>query len=153
MAKVISMEDIKILREKTNAGVMDAKKALEESDGNMAKAEEWIRQKGMQRAEKKADRETKAGVIASYVHMGKIGVLVELNCETDFVAKTDAFVNLGKELAMQVSSMNPESVDELMAQVYIRDGAKTIAELVKETAGKVGENVTVKRLARFELGA
>lgn len=153
MAKVISMEDIKILREKTNAGVMDAKKALEESDGNMAKAEEWIRQKGMQRAEKKADRETKAGMIASYVHMGKIGVLVELNCETDFVAKTDAFVNLGKELAMQVSSMSPESVDELMSQVYIRDGAKTIAELVKETAGKVGENVTVKRLARFELGA
>lgn len=153
MAKVISMEDIKILREKTNAGVMDAKKALEESDGNMAKAEEWIRQKGMQRAEKKADRETKAGIVASYVHMGKIGVLVELNCETDFVAKTDAFVNLGKELAMQVSSMNPESVDELLSQVYIRDGAKTIAELVKETAGKVGENVTVKRIARFELGA
>jgi len=153
MAKVISMEDIKILREKTNAGVMDAKKALEESDGNMAKAEEWIRQKGMQRAEKKADRETKAGIVASYVHMGKIGVLVELNCETDFVAKTDAFVNLGKELAMQVSSMNPESVDELLSQVYIRDGAKTIAELVKETAGKVGENVSVKRIARFELGA
>lgn len=153
MPKVISMEDIKTLREKTNAGIMDAKKALEESNGDMEKAEEWIRQKGMQRAEKKADRETKAGIIASYVHMGKIGVLVELNCETDFVAKTDAFVNLGKEIAMQVSSMNPESVDELLAQAYIREASKTIAEVVKETAGKVGENVTVKRIVRFELGA
>lgn len=156
MPKVMSsvlMDDIKTLREKTSAGIMDAKKALEESDGDMAKAEGLILKRGIMRAEKKADREAKQGVIATYTHMGgKIAVLVELNCETDFVAKTDEFVALGRELAMQVASMNPATVAELLDQVYIRDAKLTVRELVKIAAGKVGENIVVTRFARFALG-
>lgn len=153
MAYTMSMNDIKQLREETGAGVMDAKKALEESNGDMKKAQAWIREKGIQRAEKKADRETKQGIIASYVHMGgKVAALVELNCETDFVAKTDDFMNLGRELGMQVASMNPQSVKELMEQPYIRDPKQTIAEYVKSVGGKVGENVVVTRFSRFAVG-
>lgn len=155
MAKVVAIttETIKQLREKTNAGIMDAKRALEESKGDMEKAEEWLRQKGMQRAEKKADREAKQGVIAVYVHQGSQVVgIVELNCETDFVARTDDFVKLGKEIAMQVASMKPENVEQLLEQPYIRDAKKTIRELVKETAGTLGENVVVARFTRMAVG-
>lgn len=153
MPKVISMDLIKQLREKTNAGVMDAKRALEESKGDMKKAEDWIREKGIQRAEKKADREAKQGVIASYVHQGaQVVALVELNCETDFVARTDKFVALGKEIAMQVASMKPTTVDELMAQAYIRDAKLTIKDLVKSTAGIVGENIVIARFTRMAVG-
>jgi elongation factor Ts len=153
MPKVISMDLIKKLREKTNAGVMDAKRALEESKGDMKKAEDWIREKGIQRAEKKADREAKQGVIASYVHQGaQVVALVELNCETDFVARTDKFIALGKEIAMQVASMKPASVDELMAQPYIRDAKLTIKDLVKSTAGIVGENIVIARFTRMAVG-
>jgi elongation factor Ts len=149
----VSMKLIKQLREKTNAGVMDAKKALTESKGDMAKAEEWIRQKGMQRAEKKADREAKQGVIGSYVHHGsQVVALVELNCETDFVARTDAFINLSKEIAMQVASMKPKDVKELMDQPYIRDAKRSIKELVKEIAGTVGENIVISRFVRMAVG-
>ncbi len=153
MAYQSSMKDIKALREQTGAGVMDAKKALEESNGDMKKAAAWIMEKGIQRAEKKADREAKQGIIASYVHMGgKIAALVELNCETDFVARTDDFINLGRELGMQVASMNPESVEELMNQPYIRDAKMLIKDFVKSTAGKLGENVVVTRIVRFQVG-
>ncbi len=153
MPKVISMDLIKQLREKTNAGVMDAKRALEESKGDMKKAEDWIREKGIQRAEKKADREAKQGVIASYVHQGaQVVALVELNCETDFVARTDKFIALGKEIAMQVASMKPATVDELMAQAYIRDAKLTIKDLVKSTAGTVGENIVIARFTRMAVG-
>ncbi len=153
MSKVISMDDIKALREKTSAGIMDAKKALEESNGDMKKAEEWIRAKGIIRAEKKADRETKQGIVSTYSHLGgKISTMVEINCETDFVAKTDDFVKLGHELAMQVASMNPSSVDELMTQPYIRDPKMTVRDLIKTTAGTVGENIVVTRFARFAVG-
>lgn len=153
MPKVISMDLIKQLREKTNAGVMDAKRALEESKGDMKKAEDWIREKGIQRAEKKADREAKQGVIASYVHQGaQVVALVELNCETDFVARTDKFIALGKEIAMQVASMKPATVDELMGQAYIRDAKLTIKDLVKSTAGTVGENIVIARFTRMAVG-
>lgn len=152
-AKVISMDLIKKLRDKTNAGVMDAKRALEECDCDMARAEDWIRAKGIQRAEKKADREAKQGLIASYVHQGsQVVALVELNCETDFVARTDAFMKLGKELAMQVASMKPATVDELLTQPYIRDAKLTIHDLVKSTAGTVGENIVVTRFTRMAVG-
>jgi len=153
MPKVISMDLIKELREKTNAGVMDAKRALEESNGDMKKAEDWIREKGIQRAEKKADREAKQGVIASYVHQGaQVVALVELNCETDFVARTDKFIALGKEVAMQVASMKPANVEELMTQAYIRDAKLTIKDLVKSTAGTVGENIVIARFTRMAVG-
>lgn len=146
------MEKIKQLREKTGAGVMDAKKALENANGDMAKAEEIIRQKGLAKAASKGEREVKSGVVYSYSHQNRIGVLVELNCETDFVAKNEEFVNLAKEIAMQIASMNPESVEELLGQEYIRDGSQKIEDLVKALIGKIGENMQIRRFVRFELG-
>lgn len=148
----VTMELIKQLREITGAGVMDAKKALEESQGDMKKAQEWIAAKGMQRAEKKSDRETAQGVIGVYIHHnGKSGAMVKLLCETDFVARTDDFKNLAKELAMQVVSMEPESVEALLSQEYVRDPKLTIEQLVKQTAAKVGENVQVGEIERLEV--
>lgn len=146
------MEKIKQLREKTGAGVMDAKKALEQSKGDLAAAEELIRQKGLAKAAAKGDREVKAGLIFSYNHQNRIGVLLELNCETDFVARNVEFVTLAKEIAMQIASMNPESVEDLLAQEYIRDGSKKIEDLIKALIGKIGENMQVRRFIRFELG-
>lgn len=146
------MDTIKQLREKTGAGVMDAKKALEESNGDMDKATEWVRQRGLAKAAKKADRDAKEGVIASYVHMNKVAALVELSCETDFVARNEEFQHLGREVAMQVASMSPENVKELMAMQYNRDPKKTIEELVKELSGKIGEKMEVKRFVRYQVG-
>ncbi len=148
----IDINLIKQLREETGAGIADCRIALEESDGDMAEAKEVLLKKGMERADKKADRETKAGLIYSYIHNGRVGAMVEVGCETDFVAKTDDFVNLCKEVAMQVASMNPENVEELLKQAYIRDTKKTMEDLVKETIGKLGENIQVRRMVRFELG-
>lgn len=148
----LNMDQIKKLREETGAGVMDVKRALEESQGDVEKAKQWIREHAIKTAEKKADRETTEGFIGSYVHMtGKVGAMVALACETDFVARTEDFKNLGRELAMQIASMSPENVEELLKQTYIRDPKKTISELVKETAGKLGENVAVKEFARLQL--
>lgn len=148
----VTMELIKQLREKTGAGVMDAKKALEESQGDMKKAEAWIAAKGIQRAEKKADRETAQGMIGVYIHhTGKSGAIVKLLCETDFVARTDDFKQLAKELAMQVVSMEPESVDALLKQEYVRDAKLTIEQLVKQVAGKLGENVKVEAFERLAI--
>lgn len=148
----ISMDLIKQLREQTGAGIMDAKKALEESNGDMSKAVEWVRQRGLAKAAKKADRDAHEGIIANYVHMNKVAAMVELNCETDFVARNEEFLNLGRELAMQVASMAPESVDELMKQQYNRDPKKTMEELVKELSGKIGEKMEVKRFIRYQVG-
>jgi elongation factor Ts len=148
----ISMDQIKQLREKTGAGVMDAKKALEESDGDMTKAVEWVRLRGLAKAAKKADRDAKEGIIASYVHMNKVASMVELNCETDYVARNDEFQHLGKEIAMQVASMAPENVEELLKQQYNRDPKRTIEELVKELSGKIGEKMEVKRFVRYQVG-
>lgn len=148
----VSMSEIKALREKTGAGVMDAKKALEESGGDMKKAIEWIQKKGLAKAESKADRETGQGVVMAYVHHdSKSGALVKLLCETDFVAKTEDFKTLARELAMQVTSMQPETVDEFLLQPYIRDPKITIGELIKQTAGKVGENVRLDAFFRLSL--
>jgi len=147
------MDEIKKLREKTGAGVMNAKKALEESKGDLKKAEEWIAKKGIVKAAKKADRETKEGLIYSYIHHdGKSGAMVELSCETDFVARNSEFRNLAKELAMQVTSMNPKNVEEFLKQEYIRDAKKKVGEVIKETIGKIGENIQLVRFVRYELG-
>lgn len=142
---------IKQLRDKTGAGVADCREALEESKGDLKKAEEFLKKKGFEKAAKKADRETKAGLIDSYIHAGKVGVLVELLCETDFVARTDEFKNLAHELCLQVASMNPKDGKVLLKQEYVRDPAKTIADFVKETIVKLGENITVGRISRLEL--
>jgi len=147
------MDKIKKLRDKTGAGVMDVKKALEEVKGDMKKAEVIIREKGLAKAKKKSDRDVKSGLVYSYVHQtGKVGAMVEIACETDFVAKNDQFVNLCKEVAMQVASMNPKNVKELEAQSYIRDSGKKVGELVKELVGKTGENMRIVRFTRYELG-
>jgi len=148
----ISMSDIKTLREKTGAGVLDVKKALEESNGDMAKAEKWVQEKGLARAEKKADRETKEGYIASYVHTnGKIAALVEILCETDFVARNEEFRAMAQEVAMQVASMQPETIDELLAQDCIRRDS-TVGDMVKGLSGKIGEKFVVNRMVRYEVG-
>jgi len=150
----ISMAEIKKLREKTGAGVMDAKKALEESNGDMKKAEAWVKEKGMARAEKKSDRETKEGYIASYVHTtGKVAALVEIQCETDFVARNEEFRSMAQNVAMQVASMNPETVEELLAQDFIKDGSQTIDQLVKTLSGKIGERFVVSKFVRYQVGA
>ena len=149
----ITTEQIKKLRAKTKAGVMDCRRALEESGGDMKKAEEWLRKKGIESASKRAGRETKQGLIEVYTHNDdKIIGIVELLCETDFVARTDEFKQLAHELAMQVAAMNPKNVKELLKQPWIRDEKKTINSLVKEAISKTGENIVVKRIARFELG-
>jgi elongation factor Ts len=131
----ISTTAVKELREKTGAGVMECRNALVKADGDMEKAQEILRQKGIEKAEKKKDRETKEGKIESYIHMGKIGVLLELNCETDFVAKTDEFSNLAKELALQIAAQAPTHISrdripddvvakqkELMKQLALDEG-------------------------------
>src|SRR5688572_5549713 len=140
----ISLDHIKQLREETGAGIMDVRKALTESKGDMAKAKAWIKQKGLTRAAEKSERETEAGYVFAYVHFnGRVGALVKLACETDFVAKTEDFQNLGREIAMQVASMKPATTAELLQQDYLRDSSQTIEELVKGVSGKTGENVQV----------
>lgn len=148
----IDLNKLKKLREETGAGIMDVRRALESSDGDEAKAREWLRENAIKTADKKSDRETKEGYVASYIHTtGKVAGLVALTCETDFVAKTEDFRNLGRELAMQVASMDPQNVEELLAQPYIRDPKSSIQDLVKQTAGKVGENVVIKEITRMSI--
>ncbi len=148
----VSVQDIKKLREQTGAGIADCKVALKESGGDLNKAKEWLRQKGFDRAASKGERETKSGMVDVYSHSGKVGVLVELLCETDFVARTEDFKNLAHELALQIASMHPSSVEDLLSQEYIRDNSQTIDQLIKSTIGKLGENIQVGRFERIALG-
>jgi elongation factor Ts len=149
----MDVEKIKQLREETGAGVMDAKNALQETGGDIAKAKQFLMEKGMARAEKRSDRETSNGLIYTYVHgEGQIGVLMEINCETSFVAKTDEFRTLAHEIALQIASMSPETPEELVQQPYIRDSKTTIDEMIKAVVAKTGENITVSRFARYQLG-
>jgi elongation factor Ts len=148
----IDLKAIKKLRDATSASIADVRRALDEAEGDEKKALEWLKKRASEIAAKKADRETGEGLIEAYIHGGgKVGVLVEILCETDFVAKTDEFKNMAREIAMQVAAMNPETVDDLMKQDYIRDGSQTIESLVKGVIGKLGENITVKRFTRFEI--
>lgn len=149
---MISIDLIKKLREDTGVGVMDARRALEESGGDMKTAREWLSTHAVSQAAKKADRSTGEGIISSYIHQnGKIGVLVKLGCETDFVARTPDFQQLGKELAMQIASMNPKNVNELLSQEWIKDASKTVKQLVDEQVAKVGENIKVLGFSRMTL--
>lgn len=167
------------LRAETGAGVMDCKRALEEAGGDMEKARDILRQRGLASAAKRAQRETLQGVVESYIHAGgRIGALVELSSETDFVARNADFRQLAKDIAMQIAAMAPVVVSEsdltpeakaelvkehggeqqaleaavLMRQPYIRDGSKTVGDLVTALAAATGENVRVRRFARFQLG-
>lgn len=149
----ITVDEIKKLRDKTGAGVADCRQALEETKGDLKKAGEILKKKGFEIAAKRGDRATNQGLVETYVHAnGKIGAMVEINCETDFVARTDVFKNLVHEVAMQVAAMGPESVEELLKQEYIRDARAKIEDLVRDTIAKTGENIQVKRISRFELG-
>ena len=194
----ITADIVKKLRDKTGAPMMDCKKALQETSGDEEKAIDYLRKKGSKVAEKRADRAANQGAIESYIHAGsKIGVLVELNCETDFVAKTDAFKNLAKDIAMQIAAMNPkyvrreevpqEAIDReldiyktqaktegkpdhilqkiaegkldkffsevcLIEQSCIKEPSKSIKDIITEEIGKIGENISVKRFVRFQLG-
>ncbi len=149
----MDVQKIKQLREKTGAGIADCNKALKETGGDLTKAEEYLKKQGFEKAAKKSDRETGDGLISSYIHAGgKVGAMVEIACETDFVARTDEFQALTREVAMQVAAMKPKDVTELMEQVYIRDSSKKIEVLVKETIAKLGENIKVIRFTRLALG-
>lgn len=193
----ISATMVKELREKTGAGIMDCKEALRETEGDVEQAAGWLRQKGISKADKKAARETNEGQVGSYIHMGgRVGVLVEINCETDFVAKTEEFGGMVNDVAMQIAAMNPRYVSReevpqsvidaelagyraaaieegkpeniadkiaqgkvdkyfqsqcLLEQPFIKDDSKTIESLLKETIARTGENMRIKRFARFDL--
>ncbi|MHB8648173.1 MAG: translation elongation factor Ts [Thermomicrobiales bacterium] len=175
----VTMDQIKQLREKTGAGIMDCKRALEAANGDLDAAEVILRKQGMASAAKKAGRAANQGLIFQYIHGGRIGCLLELNCETDFVARTDDFQQLGRDIAQHIIGMMPqyiradevpadlrererrihdgsdEEVDRklvLMAQPFVRDPKKTIGEMVHEAIGKLGENIVVRRFTRYELG-
>lgn len=148
----MDIELIKKLREQTGAAVADCRQALKESGGDMEKAKELLKKKGLDKAAAKLEREVKAGVVDVYSHAGKVGVMVELLCETDFVARTDDFKNLAHELALQIASMNPASLEELLKQEYIRDQSMTVEQLIKSVVAKVGENIQVGRFERVALG-
>ncbi len=194
----ISIELVKDLRQRTGAGIVDCKAALQESKGNMEGAIEYLRKKGLATAAKKAGRIATEGLIASYIHAGgKIGVLVEINCETDFVAKTEEFQNFVKNMAMHIAAANPQFIRRedvpshvlekereiyrtqalesgkpekvidkivegklerfysetcLLEQTYIRDSDLTVKEVLDGMIGKLGENIAIRRFARFQLG-
>ncbi len=164
----VSVDQIKALRARTSVGIMDCKRALEESGGDLDKAEDILKAAGLAAAVKRASRETREGLVEAYIHPGaRLGAIVELGCETDFVARTEEFRKLAHDLAMQVAAMAPQYIrdedlddDEtrppeevcLLKQTFIKDPSRRVEELVQETIGKVGENIRVNRFSRFALG-
>jgi len=148
----IDLKTLKKLRDETAASIADCRVALDESGGDYKKALAWLKKRSIEKADKKSGRATGEGTIEAYIHQGgKVGVILSLLCETDFVAKTDEFKRLAKELAMQVAAMNPANVEALLKQDNIRDSSITIDQLVKSAIGKLGENITVKDFKRFEI--
>ncbi len=147
----VSAEAVQKLREATGAGVMDCRKALLEANGDFEVAKKILQEKGQMKVEKRAGRETGAGLIHSYVHNDRIGVLVDLRAETDFVVRSEPFQKLAHELAMHISAAAPKDVVELLAQPYIRDESKTVKDLINEVIAKVGENVSVNQFYRAEV--
>lgn len=201
MSNKISSDVVKELRDQTCAGIMECRNALLKTNGDMEKAKEILRQKGAEKADKKKDRATNAGRVEAYIHMDKIGSIVELNCETDFVAKNEKFQRLAKDIAMQVAAMSPKYVDReniplhlvekqrdvikalvldenkdskkpaevlekiaagklekyfqsvcLVEQNFIKEPGKTVADIIKDTVGTLGENISVRRFVRVALG-
>jgi elongation factor Ts len=151
--KKITADQIRKLRDLTGAPVMRAKKVLEELNGDEKKAEEILKKEGFEKAAKREGRETSQGLVKAYTHhSGKIVSVVEVLCETDFVARNELFQELCQALAMQVASMDPKNIKELEGQDYIKDPSKKISDLVKEVIAKTGENVKIGRIFRMELG-
>ena len=164
----ISVEMIKELRDQCGAGIMDCRNALLEVEGDIERALQILKEKGLLKAEKRADRVTAQGLIEAYIHTGgRIGAMIEVNCETDFVARTDEFKELAHDLAMQVAALSPQYISEeelpkeagvepqvacLLQQPFIRDPARTVRDVIVEVIARVGENIRVSRFSRFELG-
>ena len=149
----INLQDIKKLREETSASIMDVKKALEESGSDFGEAKKLLVEKGKARAAKKsAERTVKDGLVESYIHTtGKVGSLILLSCETDFVAKTDEFKKLAYEISMQAASQDYGSVDELLNDEYIRDPSKKVSDLKNETVAKLAEKIVLSKVIRFSI--
>jgi len=146
------IEQVKKLREELGLGIMEIKAALEEAEGDEKKAKEILKKKGFEKAEKRAEKEVHQGRVATYTHQtGKIGSIVELLCETGFVARGEDFMKLARELCLQVAAMEPKDAKELLKQDYIKDPSRKVDELVKELIAKVGENIKVGRIARIEI--
>ena len=164
----VSPAAVKELRELTGAGMLDCKRSLEEAGGDFDKAKDILRKKGIALAAKKAERATAEGLVQTYLHHdGRLGALVEINCETDFVARTEDFSKLAQDIALQVAATNPTYLASddipqgtegdakqlcLLLQPFVRDESMTVADMVKETIRKTGENIRIRRFARFELG-
>lgn len=149
---MVKIEDLKKIREMTGVSIDAIKKALEEADGKIEIALKFLKERGAAVAAQKSERQTGEGLIFSYIHgSGKIGVMVKLFCETDFVARNDEFKNLGHELTLHIAAASPASVEELLAQPYVRDEDITIDALVKDHIGKLGENIRVGEFCRFEI--
>jgi elongation factor Ts len=147
-----TIEEIKALRDETGLSIMQCQKALEEAGGDKAKALELLRAQGVAMAAKKSDRNLGAGIVSSYIHAsGTVGVLLELLCETDFVAKNPEFKSLAYDIAMHVAAMNPQSPEELMEQAFIKDSSRTIADLVNGAVQKFGERTEVGQYTRFSI--
>ena len=149
----LNIKDIKNLREETGAGILEVKQALENSSGDYAKAKEELMKKVGSKAAKKSDRVTKDGLIFAYLHVGgRVGTLIYMACETDFVAKTEDFQRLCKEVAMQAATGDYSSVEELLNDEYIRDPLKKISDLLNETTAKVGEKIELKKFVKYSVG-
>ena len=148
-----TVDNIRQLREETSCGVIECKKALEESKGDFQKAKDILRKRGLEMAAKKSDRVAKEGRVEAYIHTGnKIGVVVEVNCETDFVARSEDFIAFTKNLAMHIAALNPENVQALLAQPFVKDAGKTVQDLLNELVSKIGENTQINRFVRFKVG-
>jgi elongation factor Ts len=149
-----NIQDIKKLRDETGAGILEVKQALEKAEGNYESAKGMLMEKVASKAAKKADRETKDGLVEAYIHAGgKVGSLIAIACETDFVAKTDDFRKLAHEIALQVCSEDFANIEELLASEYIRDPGKKIQDIINETIAKVGEKIEVKQFVKFNVRA
>jgi len=149
---MISAEIVKQLREKTGASMMDCKKALEEASGDEVKATEALKQKNKLTAMKKSERTADQGLIESYVHAnGKIGVLLEVKCETDFVAKNSEFKELAHEIAIHIAGMNSKDSETLLVEPFVKNPSTTVKDLIDAKVGKLGENIKIGRFIRFEL--
>ena len=148
---MITASQVKDLREKTGAGMMDCKKVLTETDGDMEKAIELLRERGIAKAAKKSDRVAAEGLVTAYVSEdGKVGAVAEVNAETDFVAKNDEFRAFANDVAKQVAVKNPKDVEELLAQTFIKDETKTVSEVLTNKIATIGENMSIRRFERFE---
>jgi elongation factor Ts len=149
---MISAEQVKQFRQKTGFSIMECKRALEKTGGDENKAMKILEKKGAEKAIKKAEREVKQGIIEAYIHNnGKIGVILELSCETDFMARNEQFKELAHDLVMHIAAMNPQNSEELLSQPFIKDEQKTIDDLIKEAIAKLGENIKIGKFVRLAI--